>query len=187
MFGGNVGPIWPEFKTIFSDTSMTAISIAYVSAGFAFAADGRSKWADESTADDVTRTQESDTEQKIFHWKHKHLDFAYALTGMVFNKGKTFSLVSEMATTLKAVAELRINNLDDFIEQVCSRVKDSIVTARADGRIERFQGNPLSDSPDSQDLIARIFFVGYRRNKPFLTLATFRHKDQIVAEPEIAT
>jgi hypothetical protein len=187
FFGGNAGPVWPEFRSIFLDTNMTAISIAYVTAGFAIAADGRSKWDDESTADEITRGQESETEQKIFHWKHKKIEFAYAVTGMVFNKGKTFNLLSITDDALRTVADLQVNNLHDFIEQVCGHIKNSIMLAKVDGRIDKFQGNPLSDDPESERLIARMFFVGYRKGKPFLKLVTFSHENQIVDEPAIIT
>jgi hypothetical protein len=92
MFGGNPAAFWPK-DSFFTD--MTAIALVATKAGIVVAADGLSRWGDDSTRDDLTRQRESDHEKKVFKAEFGTLDIAWAVTGSVFNKDRSFSLIAE--------------------------------------------------------------------------------------------
>ena len=81
---------------------MTAIALVYTNSGFIVAADGRSRWDDDSTRDDLARQNESDYDRKIFKAEFGTLDIAWALTGYAFNKDRSFSLIEEVNKCLRA-------------------------------------------------------------------------------------
>jgi hypothetical protein len=119
LFGGNAGPIWPPESSLLAGllgNDVTAIAVLYTVSGFVIAADGRGRWDDESTVDEVTRKQESDSEQKIFRATFKEREIGFALTGVVYNKGKTFNLIEEARRIADSLADSKVNSLYDYID-----------------------------------------------------------------------
>ena len=162
---------------------MTAISVAYVKAGFAVVADGRCRWSSEGETDNDILKGESDAEQKIFAGSYKGQPFAYTLTGAVFDKTKTFSLIDEMKDAGRADCAKPFINLGASMEGIANHLKNALMAARADGRIQEFRDMDVI----SPGVIATVFLVGYfRKGKP-PSLVTIRltHRNQLLSVPEI--
>ncbi len=162
---------------------MTAISVAYVKAGFAVVADGRCRWSSEGETDNDILKGESDAEQKIFAGSYKGQPFAYTLTGAVFDKTKTFSLIDEMKDAGRAHCAKPFINLGASMEGIANHLKNALMAARADGRIQEFPDMDVI----SPGVIATVFLVGYfRKGKP-PSLVTIRltHRNQLLSVPEI--
>jgi hypothetical protein len=165
---------------------MTAISWMYIQSGFAFAADGRSRWDDEATVTEAIRQQESDFEQKIFTAEYQGQGIVYAITGAVYSEDKTFNLITESDKAAKAVAAEQFDQFGGYIDAFALQVKNAIGQARKDGRIPRYDPAPfMNDHPIEKLTIARIFVAAYFRNQPGLAVVRFFHNFQVVSDPEI--
>ena len=148
---------------------MTAISWMFIQSGFAFAADGRSRWDDEATATEAIRQQESDFEQKIFTAEYQDQSIVYAITGAVYNENKTFNLITEADKAAKSVAAKQFDSFGRYIDAFALQVKNGIGQARRDGRIPKYDPAPfMNDDPIEKLTIARIFVAAYFSNRPGL-------------------
>src|SRR5437870_2244007 len=68
----DIGELYGYPPTFFATCSdMTAIVAVHIKSGFVIAADGRSRWDDESTSNEMIRSRESDYQQKIFPIERK--------------------------------------------------------------------------------------------------------------------
>jgi hypothetical protein len=119
---------------------MTAIVLGYTEAGFVIVADGRSRWNDDSTRDEFTYQNESEHEQKIFKGSFGTVDIGWAVTGVAFNKDKSFSLVTEVKKALE-VANSSHWGFGDWIIVFGSALRSSISAARNSGKLEPYSEN----------------------------------------------
>jgi hypothetical protein len=119
---------------------------------------------------------------------YKGRSFAYALTGTIFNEGKTFNLITEAGSIEKALSSMRLENLYEYLAEFSKRIHRAFADARKDGRLEEFSGNPLCEDPLEKNTIARIIFAGYfRKGTASVARATFCHDAGNLSEPHIAT
>jgi hypothetical protein len=180
--GGNAGPVWPR-NNIFLGLPVTAIAIAYVKSGFAIAADGRRRWADQTSVDEDAKQQESETQQKIFPAKFKGRDIAFALTGLVSSADKTFDLIKETRAAADSLERSNTLNLYDYVEAFSASIRTALNGARQDGRID-FGDNSFCSDPEERNTVARIFFIGYfRKDEPSLAVVKLSHNGQVIGEP----
>lgn len=190
MFGGNVGPIWPPRRNIFpfEGLDMTALAFIFTASGVVVAADGRSRWDDPATADDITRKNESKKEQKIFAAKLGGHDFAYALTGMILNKDKTFDLRADAQKALSPLKGLQLASVEAYMNEFAPQIIQALRNAKSDGRIQAYTSNPHATDAEDKRTIARILFAGYLRSQmPSFAMLRIAHDDQVLADPQIQT
>jgi hypothetical protein len=183
MYCGNT-KIVDSRSAVLSGSDMTAIYACYTPYGFAVAADGRGTWDNAATANESTRKEESDCEQKIFTGQFKGSSFAYAVTGLMFTQGKTFDLRIESAKAISLVSSTRPANIYEYISRFSKAVAKSFDDAKRDGRIDLYLEH---GDVEEQRTIARICFAGYfRKNGPGSLIALrFVHDNQHIAETEI--
>ncbi len=67
---------------------MTAIAVAYVSAGFAVSAEGRQQWAHQPTRDRGVRADEREDIQKIFEVTGTQAVLAYTVSGDIASRDR---------------------------------------------------------------------------------------------------
>jgi hypothetical protein len=163
---------------------MTAISWMYIQSGFAFAADGRSRWNDGATATDAIRQQENDLEQKIFPAEYQTQRIVYAVTGAVYNGDKTFNLITEVDKTAKLLAAEQFFDFGEYIDAFALQIKNAIGQAKTDGRIPSYDPAPFMDDPIEKLTIARILVAAYFRNQPGVAIVRFFHNFQVITHPE---
>jgi hypothetical protein len=159
---------------------MSALSVVYTKAGFVLAADGKA-----SSTDGSISALTTDYARKIFKARYKRIEFAWAITEIIYNPDKSFDLLSEVTDAIGALVSVKFKPIGDCVRDVAARTNASIRKAHADGVINEYPYNP--DSPD-KDTIAHVFLAGYfRRLSPSLIRVRFHHKDQILADPQILT
>jgi len=186
-FGGDAGRLWPQHRIfqVALISHMTAIAMAYTASGFILAADGRSRWDDENTADEITRQQEKEDEQKIFRVESRDRSFAYALMGSISNKDGSYNLIRSARQESSALTTKSFNSLHAYVEAFSFRIKRHMDDAKRDGRNPIFVENPNPD-PNESGTIVRFFFAAYlRKRKPAWAVARFFHINQILADPHI--
>jgi hypothetical protein len=133
------GRFWAK-DTFFTD--MTAIALVTTKAGIVVAADGLSRWGDDSTRDDLSRQQESDHEKKVFKAEFGTLDIAWAVTGSVFNKDRSFSLLAEAKKAFRAANAESHQHFCPWLDLFAVRQRDSVSDAIKSGSI-----GPPSENP----------------------------------------
>jgi hypothetical protein len=140
---------------------MTAIAIPYTSFGFAIAADGRQRWADQFTRDNLVRAAESDSVQKIFEIKRKDAAFAYTLSGDVASRDRSFDLAIELQNQLAQIQRHRFFTARRFIETLSGRLESAVHLAMRQGRAEEYPA-------------CEITLAGYFRGQPRLVNIQFQ-------------
>jgi hypothetical protein len=120
---------------------MTAIAVVYTNSGLVVAADGRSRWDDDSTRDDVARQNESEHDEKVFEAQFGTRDIAWVLTGYAFNKDRSFSLIEEAYKCIRAANATPLPSFESWLELFAARLRDSISEARNNESIEPFTEN----------------------------------------------
>ncbi len=167
--------------------SMTAIAIAHVKTGLIIAADGYARWSNPDIADEITRSIETDTCQKIFPAEFKGRPICYAMTGLHSTKDGMFNLFSEVQ---KAISYGDLNKPFSTVESsfrlLSSSVNSALELAKADGRFQRYpEGSGFEFAPSGT--IAHLFSIGYfhKGNLPSLVIVRFCHNEQTLAPAEI--
>jgi hypothetical protein len=181
--GGNTGPIWPQEQNVFSD--MTAIALVNTASGIILAADGRSRWGEESTRDEHVREKESDEEQKVFGGSFETLEIAWAVTGNVFNKDRTFSLIDKTKEALNFANGAFHQGFSEWLSLFAFRLRKSVSEAREQELISPFTENlnvPVG-SPE-RFTFARVVMAGYFvKREPSNVIVRLSHADGILKDP----
>jgi hypothetical protein len=186
-FGDDPSPLWPVDDNLFN--GMTAIVLQYTPAGIIVAADGLSRWGDDLSRDELARQGETDHEQKIFRGAFGGLDIAWAASGAVFNRDKTFSLVCEITKALHAANSRSVQSFDSWLGAVADDLRRSVSDAQTRGLLAPFSENaalPL----DSQErfTFARVFMAGYFYDgKPSIATIRLLHSNGVLTAPERLT
>jgi len=169
---------------VFED--MTAIAVVYHPSGFALSADGRFMWGEKPAPVASEHDPPVDAVRKIFPFTFKRRTAAFALTGADSNNLGTFSVVSEMMSTLEHSGRT-CQNIYELASRASRHVKDAVENARADGRLpKRFRTDPGVANEDGTFTICRIFIVGYfSKKKPTLVRIHLFHANQVMADPAL--
>jgi hypothetical protein len=184
-YGGPVAKIWPPAPKIkWTDWNMTAIAVIPTRYGFIIAADGRSRWAGEPTADEITKLRETDTQQKIFEITDRQRVFGYAMTGSFYNKDGSLNLVTEAHRQREALAEMDFESAQEYALRFAEGLTKAIKEAKKDRKLTRYPENrELNGSV--RNLIVRVVFAGYLNGNPHLISADIFHDNQVLREPKI--
>jgi hypothetical protein len=147
---------------------------------------GRCYGKDPASADEITRQQESESQQKIFNAQWNGKDFAYVVMGTISSKGKTFDLLAEARDSIRSLSKERVNDYSEYIHRFAARIHVAFERAKREGRLKTYGGNPLSSSEEARKTVAQIFILGYfRKHDPTLATLTFVHENQIMPVPHV--
>jgi hypothetical protein len=151
---------------------MTAIASAFTSEGFVIGADGRQSSKDKKIF--------SDSSQKIFNLKHRHIDVAYAWCGemSVVNESTKvlYDLYEITRVALTSAVQVARTQFPSFIQQSCAGIYEGIIKSPIVGQIT----NSYS-SPESR---ARMLLNGYFGGQPFMAEFHVRDTDRIRIQAE---
>jgi hypothetical protein len=177
--GGNAGPIWPPDQKFFA--AMTAIGLVYTARGFILAADGRSRFADDSMG------YESDQEQKVFSGEFGTLEIAWAVAGNIFNRDRSFSLIDHAKRSFDVANAAFNQGFGQWFSRFAFCLRKAISDARETGLLGPFPENQSVPS-DSQErfTFARVFTAGYPEGgKPSIAIARLHHSDGVLGDPQL--
>jgi hypothetical protein len=164
---------------------MTAIAWMWAPCGFALAADGRYRLHN-SDSYQATKIEQSETEQKIFNFRFKGRDMAYALTGAVSSEPKTFNLTTEMTNSVTAISEKGCQSIYDLLCRLSDRLKGAFLQAQKDGRLGRFRADANVAENDGAFGISSVYFAGYfSKKKPSFANLRLSHREQVLCEPSL--
>jgi hypothetical protein len=182
--GGNPGPVWPPDETFF--TEMTAIALVHTKHGFVVAADGLSRWGgDDSTRDDVVSQNESDHEQKVFEGSFGMLDIAWAVSGSVFNRDRSFSLITEVDKALRTVNAAPPRGFGEWLRLFAFCLRDSVLTATKNETTPFSEGFPPSS--EERFTFARVLMAGYFNGRPSIAITRLSHEGGVLIDPGMKT
>jgi hypothetical protein len=175
MYCGNT--ILASPSSYLSSLDMTAIALVPTVYGFAIAADGRTLWEGDP-ADEIGIKGQTENEQKVFKGQFKGKDFAYAVTGLIFNSGRTFNLIAEAETAFGLLSGTK--NIHQYIKRFSRLVAKAIDNAKKDGRIDSYLEKGEGEEKRN---IAKIFLAGYfTKNVPAIAMVHFVHDNQRIAD-----
>ena len=183
MFGGNAGPVFPRWGFF---TDMTAIALVNTKDGIVVAADGLSRWGDDSTRDDLVRQHERLNEKKVFKAECGAWDIAWALTGLVLNKDRSFSLITEVKRSFRVANEGSRDSLSHWLEVFSNSLRDCVSRARSTKVLGPFAENEIHPpGSDERFTFARILMAGYfYAGKPAISIVRISHKNGVLADPQ---
>lgn len=151
---------------------MTAIASAFTPEGFVIGADGRQLDRDKKIV--------SESSQKIFNFKSRQVDVAYAWCGetSVINQSKEvlYDLYQITRVALTSAVQMAHRQFPSFIQQCCTGIYEGIIKSP----IVRQITNPDS-SPESK---ARMLLNGYFYGQPFMAEFHVRETDRIRVQAE---
>jgi hypothetical protein len=133
---------------------MTAIVILYTKAGLIVAADGRARV-------DGDPTEGTEDQQKIFPGSIRTAEIAWALSGNVFNKDKSFSLFDEVKESMKAANSTDIKACTPWLEFFASHLRNSVSDLRNKEVIAPFVEDNSHPDPAGRFTFATVFMAGY--------------------------
>jgi hypothetical protein len=180
-YGGNPGPIYPRNDFV---ADMTAIALVHTQEGLVIAADGRSRWGDDATRDAAAIRNESEHEKKIFKAELGSFDVAWTLTGTIFNKDRTFNLVTIAKSAFHSANTEHPGNLDGWLRLYQNRVCSSISDAKTKGIIGPFvERCEMPIGSEERLTIARIMIAGYFFNgSPGFVMIRLHHVGGILSD-----
>jgi hypothetical protein len=132
---------------------MTAIAVAYVTAGFAVSAEGRQQWAHQPTRERSVRADERDDVQKIFEVAGERAVLAYTVSGDIASRDRSFDLTAEVGSQVALLRGGVFWSGHRFVEALSGNLEKVIETAKGERRIE--------DYPTSE-----VLLLGYVRRRP---------------------
>ena len=151
---------------------MTAIASAFTPEGFVIGADGRQLDRDKKIV--------SESSQKIFNFKSRQVDVAYAWCGetSVINQSKEvlYDLYQITRVALTSAVQMAHRQFPSFIQQCCTGIYEGIIKSP----IVRQITNPDS-SPESK---ARMLLNGYFYEQSFMAEFHVRETDRIRVQAE---
>ena len=128
---------------------MTAIASAFTSEGFVIGADGRQLGKDKKIF--------TESAQKIFNFKYRHVDVAYAWCGETSAVNESnevlYDLYAITRVALSSAVQIAPRKFPSFIQQCCAGIYEGIIKSP----IVRQITNPDS-TPESK---ARMLLNGY--------------------------
>jgi hypothetical protein len=151
---------------------MTAIASAFTSEGFVIGADGRQLGKNQKLL--------SESSQKIFNFKYRHVDVAYAWcgeTGAINESNEAlYDLYEITRVGLQSAVQLSGRQFASFMQQSCTGIYEGIIKSSVVRQITN------SDSlPDSK---ARMLLNGYFDGQPFMAEVHVRETDRIRVQAE---
>lgn len=151
---------------------MTAIASAFTSEGFVIGADGRQLGKDQKIF--------SEFAQKIFNFKYRHVDVAYAWCGetSAINESNKvlYDLYAITRVALNSAVQSFGRQFPSFIQQCCSGIYDGIIKSPIVRQITNSESLPESK--------ARMLLNGYFDQQPFMAEFHLRDTDRIRVQAE---
>lgn len=151
---------------------MTAIASAFTSEGFVIGADGRQLGKGNKVF--------SESSQKIFNLRYRHVDVAYAWCGetSAINESNQvlYDLYAIARIALRSAVQLAARQFPSFIQQSCTGIYEGIIKSPIVRQITN------SDSlPESK---ARMLLNGYFDGQPLMAEFHVRDTDRIRVQAE---
>lgn len=151
---------------------MTAIASAFTSEGFVIGADGRQLGKGNKVF--------SESSQKIFNLRYRHVDVAYAWCGetSAINESNQvlYDLYAIARVALRSAVQLAGRQFPSFVQQSCTGIYEGIIKSPIVRQITN------SDSlPESK---ARMLLNGYFDGQPFMAEFHVRDTDRIRVQAE---
>jgi hypothetical protein len=151
---------------------MTAIASAFTSEGFVIGADGRQLDRDNKIF--------SESSQKIFNFKSRQVDVAYAWCGItsVINRSKEvlYDLYQITRVALTSGVQVGRGLFPLFIQQSCEGIYDRIIKSP--------NVRKIANSDSSTESKARMLLNGYFYGQPFMAEFQVRETDRIRVQAE---
>ena len=151
---------------------MTAIASAFTAEGFVIGADGRQLGKGNKIF--------SESSQKIFNLKYRHVDVVYAWCGetAAINESNEvlYDLYTITRTALNSAVQSSGRQFPPFIQQCCSGIYDGIIKSPIVRQI--------SNSDSSPESKARMLLNGYFDQQPFTAEFHVRDTDRIRVQAE---
>jgi len=161
---------------------MSAIAVVYTKSGIVFAADGRSRWGDDSTRDDSTTIFESERQQKVFRGAVGTREVAWGVTGSIFNKDKSFNLIDLVNKTMSATNAFS-QGCGPWVELFTSNLRKSILAVRDSGIQVPLVENSSPD-PNRRFILATMIMAGYFCNgRSSAAIVDLSHEDGELLDP----
>jgi hypothetical protein len=148
---------------------MTALAACYTKSGFVIGADSRSRTYDAAT--DKFSDPRDDC-QKIFKIEEPGKVLAYAVMGDVRSDGNSFDLMEEIEHERERLSGHHFSNLYRYARAIGRRTEKAYEKALRSGRLEfHYYANAVRPT---DNLLARVLFVGYMSLPDFLCIELFR-------------
>jgi hypothetical protein len=151
---------------------MTAIASAFTSEGFVIGADGRQLGKNKKIF--------TESSQKIFNFKHRHVDVAYAWCGetSVVNESTEvlYDLYPITSVALASAIQVAGKQFALFIQQSCIGIYEGIIKSPVVRQITNSDSSPESK--------ARMLLNGYFYEQPFMAEFHVRETDRIRVQAE---
>jgi len=151
---------------------MTAIASAFTSEGFVIGADGRQLGKDKKIF--------TESSQKIFNFKHRHVNVAYAWcgeTGVVNESNEVlYDLYAITRVALSSAVQVAGKQFASLIQQSCVGIYDGIIKSPVVRQITNSDSLPESKT--------RMLLNGYFDGQPFMAEFYVRETDRIRVQAE---
>jgi len=151
---------------------MTAIASAFTSEGFVIGADGRQLGKDQKIL--------SESSQKIFTLKYRHVDVAYAWcgeTGAINESNEVlYDLYEITRLALTSAVQLSGGQFPSFMQQSCAGIYEGIIKSPVVRQI--------TNSDSLRESKARMLLNGYFDGQPFMAEFHVRETDRIRVQAE---
>lgn len=165
---------------------MTAIALVPTPEGIIVAADGLSRWNDAATRDEDAIQNESDCEKKIFKSQLGSNDVVWALSGTIFNKDRSYNLVSIVKRAFHAANnDLQESNLAAWVQLYGKSLHKALSDAKTSGLLAFSENDLFPVDSEDRFTLARIFIAGYFFNsKPAIAIIRLYFTGDSLAEPQ---
>jgi hypothetical protein len=151
---------------------MTAIASAFTSEGFVIGADGRQLDRDNKIF--------SESSQKIFNFKSRQIDVAYAWCGetRVINQSKEVLYDLYQITRVALISAVQVGRrlFPSFVQHSCEGIYDGIIKSP--------NVRQITNSDSSTESKARMLLNGYFHGEPFMAEFHVRETDRIRVQAE---
>ena len=150
-----------------TNDDMTAIASAFTSEGFVIGADGRQLDRDKKIF--------SESSQKIFNFKSRQVDVAYAWCGETSVISQSNEVIYDLYEITRVALTSAIQVLRTQFPLFIQQCRDGIYN----GIVKSPNVRQISNSDSSQESIARMLLNGYFYRQPFMAEFHVRQTDRI--------